>query len=414
MQTIQLFRNKNFSYLFFAALIGVLGEGIFGLTSIVLVLKKTDSILEIGKMLVITLLPSIFLAPFIGVLIDKYDKYKIAIICNLLRFLSLVIIPLSYFLGFFTISIFFISIFFSYIFWYILEPTKESVLKELLPKELYSQGIAIVQGAWQIGLLSSAVLAGWIIDAYGVHESVLLASLTYLIGAVLFLAIKIPQKTTRGMENQSSRHQYLSDFKDGWRYLFKNKQAFYFVLTTSMTLPYFYAINALIAPYNYQILEGNGVSLGIIDSGAGIGSFISAVICTLLIKRKNLLGFLISSIVFLGLFTTLFSLVGQFSLAFIFYVLIGFFVGNVKVLSRSFVFNLVDQEYIGRIMGAISLLSLSFTIILSLLVSLIAEYSIGYSYLCVTIFLLIPLFLTGIGGRMTRTERISKRIRSIS
>lgn len=77
---LSLFKNKSLLFFFFAALFGVLGEGIYGLTVIVMFLEKTESVIEIGKMLVLTLLPSVFLAPFLGVFIDRFNKNKLALL----------------------------------------------------------------------------------------------------------------------------------------------------------------------------------------------------------------------------------------------------------------------------------------------------------------------------------------------
>lgn len=387
-----LFVNRDFSILFFAALLGVLGEGIFGLTAIVIAMEETDSILGIGKMLVLTLIPSMFLAPFIGVMIDKYSKRSIMVICNLLRFMVMAVIPVSYYLGQFTSTIFFFSVICSYIVWYILEPTKESILKEILPDKLLRQGISHVQGAWQVGLLSSAIAAGVLIDYFGLHGAILAASATYLGSAFLFLLMSDYKKLKHGAI-QKSWMAYAQDFKGGWHYLMANKSALYFVLTTSMTLPFFYGINALIAPFNYQTLEGTGMTLGFIDSGAGIGSLASAWYCSALVGEKNSFKLLIASIILLAVSTLLFSFAKVISLAFILYLIIGFFIGNMKVITRTYVFENVGQVYIGRIMTTISFFSLALSMVMCMIVSFLAERSLLYGYLMVAGSLLIPLLL---------------------
>ncbi|MEH7885369.1 MFS transporter [Bacillus sp. JJ1609] len=384
--------NRNFSILFFAALFGVLGEGIFGLTAIVIAMEETDSILGIGKMLVLTLLPSMFLAPFIGVMIDKYSKRSIMVICYLLRFVVMAVIPISYYFGLFTSNIFYLSIICSYIVWYILEPTKESILKEILPDKLFHQGISIVQGAWQVGLLSSAIAAGVLIDHFGVHGAELAAASTYLAGAFLFYFMSDSSKLDHEVVPENVK-AYAHEFMIGWHYLIANRSAFYFVLTTSMTLPFFYGINSLIAPFNYQSLEGTGITLGFIDSGAGIGSLASAWFCSFLVGKRNSAKLLFASIILLAVSTLLFSFAKVVSIAFILYLIIGFFIGNMKVISRIYVFENVGQEYIGRIMTTISFFSLIFSMVMSLIVSFLAERSLLYGYLMVAGSLLIPLLL---------------------
>ncbi|WP_066304253.1 MFS transporter [Bacillus sp. FJAT-29814] len=394
-----LVKEKNFLYFFIATLIGVLGEGMFGLTSIVLILSKTGSAFEVGKMFVLTLFPSVILAPFAGVLIDRYDKRKIAVLCNLVRLIAILIIPVSFYAGVFTISIFSISIFFSYIAWYILEPTKESILKSILDKDHYQQGIALVQGAWQVGLLASAVIAGIVIDWIGVEFSILISGMTYLPAAIFFLLIKRPQipLTVEQESHPFSLKKYTNVFWEGWTYFLQNKKAKFFILTTSVTLPYFYGINVLIAPFNHHVLNGTGTTLGLIDSGAGIGSLLSAMICTFLAAKMNSQKYLFASIILLGVSTVLFSLTNSVLVAFFTYIIIGFFIGNVKVLSRTLVFDFVEEKFIGRVMTTVSLLSLAQAIIMSLLVSYLADKSILFSYITISFLLIFPLLYTIMG-----------------
>jgi MFS transporter, DHA3 family, macrolide efflux protein len=394
-----LFTNKNFIFFFLAALIGVFGEGIYGLTAIVLVLEKTESIVEISKMLVLTLLPSVLLAPFVGVLIDTFDKVKMALICNILRFVTIGMIPASFYLGFFHPFIFYFSVFLSYIIWYVLEPVKESILKEILAPEQYRQGISMVQGAWQVGLLSSAIIAGILMDQFGNIQSILVSGFTYLLAGALFISIKIKVYTTKAETHSINFKKYMQEMSEGWQYLFQNKRAFHFVLTTSMFLPFIYGINTLIVPFNYRVLLGDSVSLGIIDSGAGVGSLLSAVICTLLVRKQRLMKTILISIILTGISTILFSFTNSIFLSFSMYLAIGIFIGNVKVLSRILVFEYVEQRFIGRVMTAVTFLSLTLSIVMSVLIAFVAETNITLAYAIIGIFMAIPFIFTFIGSR---------------
>ncbi len=83
------------------------------------------------------------------------------------------------------------------------------------------------------------------------------------------------------------------------------------------------------------------------------------------------------SFVLLGSFTILFSLSNTYPVAFVIYILIGFFVGNVKVLSKSLVYKYTHDHFIGRIMTTISMLSLALGIIVSLVIGYIGEKNIN-------------------------------------
>jgi MFS transporter, DHA3 family, macrolide efflux protein len=397
---LSLFKNKSFLFFFFAALFGVLGEGIYGLTVIVMVLEKTESVIEIGKMLVLTLLPSVFLAPFLGVFIDRFNKNKLALLCNLLRFATIAIIPVSVAFGFFYVTIFYASILLSYMIWFVIEPLKESILKEILSSEDYKQGISLVQGAWQLGLLSSAIIAGMLIDRLGTSEAIFAASLVYILAGFLFVGIHNKgDKEASDRKGKSTHKQYRVELVQGWIYIFQNKKVLYVSLATSMVLPFFYSINTLIAPFNYQTLNGDGISLGIIDSGAGIGSLVSAIVCTLWVRNHTISKVVLAAILLTAVSTTLFSFTISVPSAFFLYLLIGMFIGMVKVLTRLLLFEQVEEQFIGRVMTSVSFISLAGSIILSLLIAFIGEVSLRYGYLAISMILLIPFVLTRKGTK---------------
>ena len=165
-------------------------------------------------------------------------------------------------------------------------------------------------------------------------------------------------------------------------------------------LTFFYAINTLIAPFNYNILHGDSLTLGFIDSGAGIGSLLSAIICLWLVRKQNYSLVITNSLVLLGISTFLFCLTKDIYLAFLMYLSIGIFIGNTKVLSRLVVYKQVSERFIGRVMTAVTFLSLIFSIIMSLVVAFAAERSIFAAYLVISGFLLLPLTFIRLGLQM--------------
>lgn len=408
MRSLHVFRNRVFSYYFLASLIGVLGEGIFALASIVMLMKETSSVLAIGYMFVITMLPSVFLAPLSGVLIDRYNKATISIICNAARFLLIAVIPLLIWIGGFSINMMYVSIFFGYIAWYILVPANESMLKEILKEDEYVQGVSIAQAAWQVGLLSSALLAGALMKYVGMAETFLVAGLTYVIGGGLFLLIH--RVYTAGLEQkeepkpQWNTGQYVRDMREGFAYMAGNKKVFWFGLCACMFFPFVMGVNVLLAPYVYDIIQGDEFTIGMLDSGAGIGSLISAFICLSLAKRKELPMYLLLSILLLAVSTVVFSYSSGFMMAFLLYILIGIFMGNLKVLSKSLVFQYVEQSYVGRTMTTISMLSLTLAICASLGIGYLGQIDLVTAYQVLTVSLGVGVFCVLFGRYHVRQE----------
>ncbi|MDA2051654.1 MFS transporter [Bacillus cereus] len=407
MNSFYIFKNKSFFSFFITSLIGMFGEGIFGLTIIIIVAKNTDSVIALSYMFILTMLPSVFLAPIIGVIIDRFNKVKIAIVCNIARFSFIIMIPLFSYMGVSTVTITYLSIFLSYIVWYILGPTTESVVKELLNENEYVQGTSFIQAAWQVGLLSSAVIAGVLLKYLGVNITLLITSFVYLVGAFLyFKLLRNYVVKNQNIHEGNGVSAYLKDIKNGWFYFIRNKGLLYIGLSACVVTPFFSAINILIAPFNFKILNGSEFTLGIIDSAAGIGSFISVAFCLWLANKKGTAYCLMLSFLLLGAFTVLFSTSTYYLIAFVLYIVIGFFIGNVKVLSKSLIYKYVHESFVGRIMTLISMLGLALGIIVSIIIGYIGEKNILHAYYIVGVLLIIPVILTVLGMYELKKQKL--------
>lgn len=395
-----LFRQSIFRNFFFASLASFLGEGIVTLTIIVVTLKESNSVMSIGYMLILTILPSAILGPIIGALIDKTNKAKLSIICSILRAVTIVLLPISMYLGFFNVFVLYLSIFLSYIAWYILMPTLESIIKDVIDEDNYLKGVSFLQAAWQVGMLMAGLLAGSVMNIAGVELTLMIASVTYIVGAIFFYKIyKVFEykPISKIGETHSIVQEYFTDIKEGLNYLKGNKKILFFSLTSCIVLPFFYAINILLAPFNYQMVTGNEFTLGFIDSGAGIGSLLSAAFCLIISSRKKISFYLLCSLLLLGGSTVIFSMQTQYFMAFICYIVLGFFIGNVKVLSKSIIYKYVNQKYIGRTMGTISMTSLVLTIIYTLLIGYLGDISVHLAYLITSLSLLVPALFCLLG-----------------
>jgi MFS transporter, DHA3 family, macrolide efflux protein len=405
MSRLKVFKNRHFNYFFLATLVGLLGEGMFTLATLVIMTKTTGSVIAIGYMLILQLTPSLFLSPFAGVLIDRINNANIAIWCNLLRFLCIGALPLLTYLGAFSMPLFYLSVFLNYIAWYILAPTTESMLKKILKEDEYVYGVSLTESAWQVGLLSAALFAGLFMKMWGVDVTLIITAATYLLGVALFMPLK-KVYADRPQVASLSLTAYFNDMKEGWDYLVNHKKMFYFSLASAISLPYLMTMNVLISPFNYNLINGNELTLGVIDSAAGIGSLISAAICIILANSKRLPGLLLGSILFTALSTYLFSASPNTLWAFFYYLLLGLFVGNTKVLSKSLVFTYVHPDYVGRTMTAISMLSLLLAIVSCWAVSYIGEIDLKLAYYALAGTLVFPLICTWLGKRRVESDSL--------
>lgn len=367
------------------------GEGIFNIAIIAIVSKYSGSVMALSYMFILTMLPSVFLGPITGYIIDKFNKAYILMICSLMRFLFIIAVPILSYFGMNSIWIIYASILLSYIIWYMISPTTESLIKEILNEDEYVQGTSFTQAAWQTGLLISAVLAGTLLKFLGDNHTLMITSIVYILSAIIYLKILRLKNKKSSHEKEKAPSQHLfKDIKEGWIYFKSDKKLMLIALSACSAIPFFTSINIMIGPFNYKVVNGDDFSLGLIDSAAGIGSFLSVGFCLWISEKKKSLTYLILSFVFLTISIILFSQSSSIIMAFLLYIAVGLFIGNVKVLSKSLIYTIVHHQFVGRIMSLISMLSLSIGIILSLFIGFLGGISIKLTYLFIGLLMFIP------------------------
>lgn len=182
--------NKKtiFSFLI-AAFLGQFSEGIFNIVCILLLTKLGSSYISIGYMFVLIMLPSVFIQPITGPLIDSKNKAKLSALLAFIRGIFIALIPIwkSFFGS--SIMIIYVSIFVSYIMYHLLSSTNDSMMSELAngKNQKITEMIAAMQGALQVGLLSSALIAGFLTQIFNAYIPLVISAILYFASCILLL-----------------------------------------------------------------------------------------------------------------------------------------------------------------------------------------------------------------------------------
>src|SRR5512141_3225275 len=91
--TFSVFRNRNFSLMWSGQLVSTMGSALTSLAASIYIYRLTNSALSVGLMLMATAAPSLLVGLFAGVFVDRYDRKKIMIVCDLMRAVLVVLIP---------------------------------------------------------------------------------------------------------------------------------------------------------------------------------------------------------------------------------------------------------------------------------------------------------------------------------
>ncbi|MEA2666997.1 MAG: hypothetical protein QOI11_3941 [Candidatus Eremiobacteraeota bacterium] len=401
---MKLWRSQTGIFFLAVTLLAPIAGVMFDLTGIVFVAQKQGAPSALGFFVMLTMLPSLVLMPFAGVLIDRYDKYVIGVWANALRFVLTVGLGLGALAGLLSPPLFYTIITLYYVLWYVSQPNMDGILKALLTPEEYLHGVSITQAASQGGNMGAALLAGGIIALFGIPASFFVVGGLIVIGSLCLLRLRFihPVETPPALTTVGA---YLRDLADGFRYISATRTMIAIALMNGVLFPFYMGINVLIAPFIFRVLHGTSFTLGVVDAACGVGSIIASGLCIVLPRRERLgYTYYILSTVALGLSLLAFTASRSMLTASLAYVVVGIFIGNMKVFAKAMLFRRADHTYIGRASSAVQMLNMGLGIVFALGAGFIGDHSLFLAYAAIIASLGCPLVLAIISALSERSE----------
>lgn len=267
-----LWFNRDYLLLWGGQLVSVTGNGVFEIAFPLLILTLTHSSLEAGIAGALIILPEATLGIFAGVLVDRWDRKKIMIICDICRCINVASIVLIGLTSHLTILQLYLNALLEGCFVTFFFLAQKACLRNVVPREQLAMALAQEELSEGITVSSSPFLGG-ILFALSSSLPFLADAVSYLVSVFTLSLIKTPfqQKKT-----QQKRH-VLQELKEGFQWLFHQP------IVRNMTL--FYSSVALISRgftlTLIVLLQGEGANpavVGLIFTIGGFGSLLGALI----------------------------------------------------------------------------------------------------------------------------------------
>ena len=309
--------------------------------------RLTSSALLLGIVGFASRIPTFALAPFAGVLADRWNRHRILVITQALSMIQAMILAILVLTG--SVAVWHVVILsLSLGFINTLDiPARQSFIADMVEnREDLGNAIAlnssIVNGARLVG----PSIAGLLVATLGEGICFLLNGLSFIAVIGALIAIKItPQK------RDFQRSHFLKRLKEGFSYAFGFKPIRYLLfllaLVSLMGMPY----TVLMPIFAEKILGGGPQSLGFLLGAAGVGALVGSLY---LASRKSVLGLgkviVVSAIIF-GTGLVAFSLSRLFWLSLVFMLFTGCGMMVQMAATNTILQTLTDEDKRGRIMS---------------------------------------------------------------
>lgn len=217
---LALFGNRNFSLLWIGQLISFFGDRIHQLALYVLVVDRGTP-LDLGIVAAAAAIPNIFLGPLAGALVDRWDRRRTMIACDIVRAGLVLLVPVVIDVS---IGLVFLIAFLVATVGLLFRPAKTAVVPAIVREEqlvtansaaTLSETLADVLGTPLAGVIVAA-LAGLIGAAFVMDAG------TYMASALLIAAMVIPRDTVETAP--FSVRAVWGEMADGWRFLTRQRE----------------------------------------------------------------------------------------------------------------------------------------------------------------------------------------------
>jgi MFS family permease len=262
-------QNSRFRRLWTAQLISSAGDWFNSVAVLGLVLQLTDSGLGASLVLICSSLPSFFLVPVVGPVVDRFDRRNLMIVTNLisagiaLLFLLVHDTSLLWLLYVALVLLVISASFFA--------PASNASIPNIVSSEELFAANALSGAAWGVMVMVGSALGGIISALFGREIAFVVNAVSFLVAALLIATIPIPSpKVIKAIAPWR-------DFMEGVAYLRRNLPALALVGVETG-----WGIGAggfvLLSVFGEQVFKAGDAGIGILYSARGLGALLGPFI----------------------------------------------------------------------------------------------------------------------------------------
>lgn len=288
---VRLFGTSAFFRLWLAQVVSSLGDwlGFLAITLVAVRVGEGSEGAAVGLVMTARIVPGFFLGPVAGVLVDRLDRKKVMVVCDLSRAAVLCVLPFVDTVGGLVVASLLLEVF--TLLW---SPAKEASVPNLVPPDRLassnSLSLAAAYGTLPLASVLFAVLAG-------IQERIDVSTLrfdqdgtlaffadavTFCASAVLIATLGLgPAASRAGDEGRPGFGDTLRDFRDGWSFIFVNPVVRAVNLGLATGLIGGGMVVPLGAQFSTEVLRAGAAGYGVFITCLGFGAAIGIVLVSL-------------------------------------------------------------------------------------------------------------------------------------
>jgi MFS family permease len=268
--TLPALRSRNYRLFFAGQGISLVGTWMTQLATVWIAYQLTQSAFILGLVGFVGQIPSFFLAPFGGLIADRYNRHHLLVATQVLAMLQSLALAAFTLAGTINIPLLLGLGFIQGLINVVDAPTRQTFVKDMIerPDDLPS-AIALNSSLVNGGRLLGPAIAGIVIARVGAGYCFLIDGMSYIavIAGLLLMRIKHQPRVLNTAKP-------LQRLKEGFQYAFQSIPIRSILVLMSVFSLVAMSYSTLMPVFSIQVLHGDAHTLGFLLAASGIGALI--------------------------------------------------------------------------------------------------------------------------------------------
>ena len=361
--------NKNFLLLWFGQAISQIGNRIYVMALAWYIVAVMNSPGKMIVLFIISSLPSLLFGTLIGPLVEKWNKKRVIVVCDIISGCLTALLALMIHFGYNWLWLIYLVCFLLNTVNLFFSPSVNSILPTIIPADHYRQGTSLMKMMTFLSQIMGAAVGGMLVGFFGVFWSIAINAASFFISALMSAFVTfVPSAVT-------AAGKYFSDIKEGFRYLSRDRMlsgTLAIAVTVNLFLPSFIVLVPIIIKNGLNL---DAVHYGIVDAAIPIGAVLVSLLLSLHKKKGNAnpMKTLALSIAGIALVYVLVSAFRNFTTVLLAGMVFGFLSNNVNIKVLSYFIEKVEPQFRGRVFSLLESLSYASISVSYIIVSILSS-----------------------------------------
>lgn len=274
----RVLRHANFRRLWIGSVASAAGASIGSIVIIWLVYSVTRSPIAISVLGIVQFLPTLLFGLLAGALIDRWDRRRLMLGCDIARAVCFGAVALYVLLEGATTIVLIGVVFAVAAFTTVFRPATNATIPRILPPADVTDGNGLLQGGSTIASFVGSPVGGLLVVTAGAVVGLALNALTFAISATMIFLMTVPGLRRSEPEAARARPSLLGEVAEGLRYL-RSQTALLIITVNAMGANFFLSIwGGFTVIYATDQLHQGAAGFGIIVAASTAGFAVGALL----------------------------------------------------------------------------------------------------------------------------------------